>query len=398
MTNPTLGVLLVSGKLTHQENYAPHFRADPRCTLIGLSDEIDVDPARAKLNQQYAEELGIAYWADLDDALARADIDIVSVCAEPERRARIVARCAAAGKHLYIDKPFSPDPEAAAAAARAVKTADVRSQMFSFNHQPWVQRLRHVVDSGELGELVAIHADNLFAKGPAGTAIIGTPRQSPFPPIISNFVDAKAELYAMGIYALALVCWLTKRNIETVYGSTANYFFAAHQQHNVEDLGFLSLTLEGGITATITGGRVGWSSHPSGGTNQLYLIGTQGSLLVDAYGPRLEIYGAGSPWMPPDVNPRDPMGFWHSTQQEVNTQPKRTYAPLPDAMPARSDASHFVDCVVEGRESEMNAEQAAMLTKVLLAGYKSASTGQVVTLEKPAETPATQGSKSSNAT
>jgi predicted dehydrogenase len=382
MTAAQMGVLLISGKLTHQENYAPLFHADPRCTLVGLSDEADITPERAHLNREYALEMGIPYWPDLDQALARDDVQIVSVCAEPERRARIVARCARAGKHVYIDKPMSPYPEAADDAAAAVEAAGVRSQMFSFNHQPWVQRARRVVDSGELGELVAIHADNLFAKGPAGTAILGTPRQATFPPTISIFVDAKAELYVMGVYALALVCMLSERRVQTVYAGTANYFFAAHQQHGVEDFGFLCLTMEGGMTATITGGRVGWTSHPDAGTNQLYLVGTQQSLLVDAYGPRLEIYNNEPPWTPPQVNPRDPMAFWRSTQQEVNTLPKSTFAPLPNTVAAHNDVSHFVDCIVEGRESQMNARHAALLTEILLAGYHSAALGQVVSLER----------------
>ncbi len=380
MSAPSLGVLLVSGRLTHQENYADLFHADPRCTLVGLSDEANVSPQRAQLNRTFAEDLDIPYWPNLDDALARDDVHLVSICAEPERRARIVALCAHAGKHVYIDKPLTPSLEAADAAVAAVKQAGVRSQMFSSNHQPWAQRARRVLESGELGDLVAIHVDNLFAKGPGGTATLGTPRRPIYPPIISNFVDAKAELYAMGVYALALVCWLSGRAVQTVYGSAANYFFAAHQRRNVEDFGFLSLTMEGGLTATITGGRVGWTSHPAGGVNQICLIGAQGSLLVDANRPRLEVYTDAPPWTPPAVNPRDPMGFWRTTQEEVNAQPKRTFAPLSNMLATHSDASHFIDCIVEGRESEMNAQQAAMLTEILLAGYKSAAEGQVVTL------------------
>ncbi len=380
MTTAMLGVLLISGKLTHQENYAGLFRADPRCTLIGLNDEADVPPERAQLNREYAEDLGIPYWPNLHEALARDDVHIASVCAEPERRARIVAQCAQAGKHIYSDKPLTPYLDAANAAVSAVERAGVRSQMFSFNHHAWVQRAHRVIASGELGDLVAIHADNLFAKGPGGTATLGTPRRAVYPPIIANFVDAKAELYAMSVYALGLVCWLAGHKVQTVYGRTANYFFEAHQRHNVEDFGFLSLTLEGGMTATITGGRVGWTSHASAGTNQIHLIGTKGSMLIDAYGPRLEIQSAQPPWTSPAVNPRDPMGFWRSTQEAVNIQPKHTFAPLPDALVAKSDVSHFVDCIVEERESAMNVRQAATLTEILLAGYQSASTGEVVTL------------------
>ena len=47
MSSQQFGVLLISGRLTHQENYALNLRADPRCSLIGLSDEADVPPERA---------------------------------------------------------------------------------------------------------------------------------------------------------------------------------------------------------------------------------------------------------------------------------------------------------------------------------------------------------------
>jgi predicted dehydrogenase len=380
MSSTQLGVLLISGKLTHQENYALLFRADPRCTLVGLSDEAEVSPERAQLNREFAEDLGIPYLPNLDDALARDDVHLVSICAEPERRGRIVARCAAAGKHVYIDKPMTPSLAAADAAVAAVARAGVRSQMLSSNTQAWAMRARAVVESGALGDLVAIHVDNLFAKGPGGTAALGAPRRAIYPPIISNFVDAKAELYAIGVYALGLVCMLAGRSVQTVYGSTANYFFAAHQRRNVEDFGLLSLTLEGGMTATISGGRIGRTSHPAGGTNQLHLIGSKGTLLVDANRPRLEIHTSEPPWMPPPVHPRDPMGFWRTTQEEVNAQPKRTISPLIGALDSPTDASSFVDCIVEGRESEMNVRQAALLTEILLAGYKSAAEGVVVSM------------------
>ena len=380
MSRQQLGVLLISGRLTHQENYALNLAADPRCKLVGLSDEVDVSPERAHLNKQYAEDLDLPYWPNLDEALARDDVHLVSICAEPERRGRIVARCADAGKHVYIDKPMTPYLSHADAAVAAVERACVRSQMFSSNHQAWVQQARQIVESGTLGELTAIHVDNLFSKGPNGTARLGAPRQAIYPPVISNFVDAKAELYAIGVYALGFVCMISGRAAETVFGSTANYFFAEHQNRNMEDFGFLSLTLEGGATATITGGRIGWASHPAGGANQIHLIGTDGSMFLDANRPRLEVYANDQPWTPPEINPRDPMGFWRTTQEEVNAQPKRTIDSLATSLESRSDASYFIDCIFEERESEMNARQAALLTEILLAGYKSAADGRVVEL------------------
>ena len=383
MSDPQFGILLVSGKYTHQENYSRVFEKDPRCRLVALTDEADVDEERARLNVAWADELGIPHLPDLDEALTRGDVHIVSVCAEPERRARIVACCARAGKHVYIDKPMTPFLEAADDAVRAAEEAGVQTQMFSFIHGAHARQAKQIVEAGELGALVAIHADCLFAKGPPGTAELGQPRKQPFPPTEFTFVDSKAELYAMGVYPIGLVRWLTGKEVESVYCRTENYFFEAHQRNGVEDFGFIAMKLEGGISATITGGRIGWSSHASAGLNQIHLIGTKGSLVLTPYRPRLELYASEPPWEPPEVNPNDPMGFWGSGQTEVNARPRRTWLPVPGASPSVSDESSFVDCIVEDRESEMDVREAAMLTEILVAGYKSAATGEVIKLPLP---------------
>jgi hypothetical protein len=75
------------------------------------------------------------------------------------------------------------------------------------------------------------------------------------------------------------------------------------------------------------------------------------------------------------------MGFWTSTQQAVHAQPKRAWVPI--AAAARSDAAYFLDCLDAGRDSEINVGEAALSAEVLLAFYRSAATGEVVTLPLP---------------
>ena len=65
---------------------------------------------------------------------------------------------------------------------------------------------------------------------------------------------------------------------------------------------------------TIAAGRFGWTSHPAGGVNRLVLVGSERTAVVDANRPRLEVSTDETPWVPPNVNPEDPMGFWTSTQ------------------------------------------------------------------------------------
>jgi predicted dehydrogenase len=320
----------------------------------------------------------VPYVVDLDEALRDRDVQVVSICAPPERRGRIALRCARAGKHLYLDKSLTPRLAEADALVAAVKKAGVRSHMFSLITQPWARQARRLLDEGRVGKLLAIHADAFFAKGKTGTAKLGSPRKEEYPPQRQQLAESKREWDNVGVYPITLVHWLTGRKFATVYGVTGNYFFREHQKNDVEDFGLLCGTLEGGLPVTLSAGRYGWTSHPAAGINRVTLVGSKCTLVVDANRPRLEVYTDEPAWTPPRPHPEDPMAFWSSTQKESGVRPKRTWVPV--GPPASSDASYFLDCLEAGRESELSVVEAAHATEVLLATYRSAKDGEVVRL------------------
>ena len=248
------GVLLIGGSHTHQENYARAFAADPRCKLIGLTDEGDVPLRRKSLNLRLAAELDIPYFDDIDAALTRDDVQIVCLCPEPERRARLVERAANAGKHVYIDKPIGTNLEDGQRMLRAIEQADVKSQMFSLVRSPVAQRARHVLRSGQIGELLAIDCELCFAKGHSGTADLARPRTESAHADRFTFLDSKRELFCVGLYPLVLFQWLTGERYRQLFATTANYFFESHQQHNVEDFASMMLTLGNGVQTSLLSG------------------------------------------------------------------------------------------------------------------------------------------------
>jgi predicted dehydrogenase len=168
-----------------------------------------------------------------------------------------------------------------------------------------------------------------------------------------------------------------------VFCVTANYFFAEHVRNDVEDFGILALTLDGDITATVACGRIGWTSHPAGGPNRMRIIGTEGSLTVDAYKSRIQVCDDEPPWTPPPISPDDPMSFWSSTQKKTHTEPKRNWVALRSKQEPPSDVSRFIDCIESGCESQMSARDGAAVVEVLMAGYLSAARGEVVSLPLP---------------
>jgi len=379
---PPYGVLLVAGDHTHQPGYAKMLADDPRCKLVGLTDEEGVSPRRRELNRQLAETLNVPLLPDLQAALARSDVHVVSICAEPIRRGRIAVLAAKAGKHLYMDKPLAGSLSDADNIAAAVREARVAGHMFSMVHSDVAGRVRALVESGELGELNAIHFDLCFAKGHTGSAKLGRPRQESSVPDRFELADSKRELSNVGVYPLVMLLTLVNRPVQSVSATTGNYFFAQHQQNNMEDFGQMLLQLDGGLVATFSVGRTGWCSSPGGGLNRTCLIGTKGCALVDTHRPRVEVWADAEPWRPPSTNPADPMKMWVSPPHSpFEPQPKQAWITPP--VPGWSDPTYFLDCVEQGRDSMVSAEVARAATEILMGAYRSAASGQRVGLPLP---------------
>jgi len=374
------GVLLIGGNRTHQEGYGRAFAADPRCEVVAVADERGIPDYRAGLHRLLASELGVPYVDDLEAALRRDDVDIVSMCADIERRGRVGAMCAEAGKHVYFDKPLAGSVQDAVAIADAVEKAGVRSQMFSQINWPWAQAAKAAVERGAVGELLAVNADMLMAKGPPGTVPAGLVRKEKPTVERYTFVEAKRELFDMGVYSVSLVHWLSGQRVTTVHGVTGNYFFAEHASHDIEDFGALVMTLEGGTVASTTGGRFGWTSHPRSGVVRACLVGTEGYLVFSEAEPHVEIFNNDDPFVLPVTHPFDPMAMWSSSMRDVQPRGKAQWIALHDSSQT-IDITRFVDCIEQGIEPDMNARTAVHHVEVIMAGYVSAASGEPVELD-----------------
>ena len=372
------GIAAVGGNRTHLEGYARSFAADPRCELIAITDEPGLPNYREGLNRLLASELGVPYLP-LGEALARDDVDIMCLCPDVERRGRVGRLSAEAGKHIYLDKPLAGSVEDAMAIADAADASGVVNQMFTQVTNSWAQDARQALDSGELGNLLAVHCDMIMAKGKPGTVPPGTVRQERPSDGRFTFVEAKRELLDMGVYPVALVTWLTGQRVKTVYGITGNYFFKEHASLDIEDYGALVLTLEDGTVASITSGRIGATSHPRSGQQQITMIGSSGAATFNEGEPHIEVFNDDPPFDTPTVHPFDPMSMWSSTGRDVQPLPKDRWLPFNET-PEHSDIKAFIDCVESGTGPLVTARDAVHHIEVIMAGYESASRGEPVDL------------------
>src|SRR2546426_1144752 len=90
------------------------------------------------------------------------ELDAVVLATPHSQHADQVVRAARAGKHVFVEKPFTLDVESALGAAGACQQAGV---VLGLGHNrrflPAVARMREIIESGALGEL--LHAEGAFS-------------------------------------------------------------------------------------------------------------------------------------------------------------------------------------------------------------------------------------------
>ncbi|MDZ4763084.1 MAG: Gfo/Idh/MocA family oxidoreductase [Chloroflexota bacterium] len=105
--------------------------------------------------EKAAREIGCDVWTgDYRDLLARADIDVIDCCTPNATHEEILVAAAAAGKHLYCEKPLSMNALDGARIVAAAARANVKTQLtFNFRFFPAIMRAKQLVDEGFLGRV-----------------------------------------------------------------------------------------------------------------------------------------------------------------------------------------------------------------------------------------------------
>ncbi|MGQ9682248.1 MAG: inositol 2-dehydrogenase [Anaerolineae bacterium] len=101
-----------------------------------------------------AAQAGVSHVStDYRDLLADPTIEAVVICSSTDTHARIIGEAAAAGKHIFCEKPIDHDLSCIDAALAAVTRAGVKLQIgFNRRFDPSFRRMREVIASGAIGE------------------------------------------------------------------------------------------------------------------------------------------------------------------------------------------------------------------------------------------------------
>lgn len=146
------------GDVTERKS-GPAFNKVPNSRLVAVMRR------NAAAAEDYARRHEVPKWyADADALIADPDVNAVYIATPPESHCELALKVAAAGKPCYVEKPMARNASECVRMVKAFKEAGLPLFVAYYRRShPHFQRVKAIIDSGELGELIQLNYD--YANG-----------------------------------------------------------------------------------------------------------------------------------------------------------------------------------------------------------------------------------------
>jgi len=307
-------------------------RPDFRCKTIW-----DHDPARAA---RRAAESGATVAADLDTVLADPEVEAVIVCTETDLHEQVVLPTAAAGKHLFVEKPLGSGAEDAYRMAEAIEKAGVLYQAGYFQRGDAKNIfVKEQIAAGAFGKITRVRGSNCHS-GALGRWFDGEYRWMADPKIAG--VGAFGDL---GTHSLDILLWL----LGDVTAVTAQLDAGTNAYDGCDETGEGMMRFASGTIGTLA---AAWDDVAN--PVSLLVSGTEGHATV--------------------LNGQ----LYFQSKHVAGADGKQPWADLPPSVPAGLDA--FLDALAGQKDAALvGVREAAYRSAVMEAMYEGAKQGAWVT-------------------
>ena len=298
--------------------------------------------------------------------LEAEELDGVSICTYNCQHAPCAIDALEHGVHVMLEKPFTVTVEEAIEVMRAEKKS---GKILTIGFQPRMsvnmQRIKQIVDSGELGKIYYIQS------GGGRRAGIPTPYGTSFIAKETGGIGAMGDI---GCYSLdMLLNAVGYPKPLTVTGYTSDFFgkdpatYPGHPEYaeafGVDDFAAGFVRLEGGIMLDF---RISWAMHMDSCGDTL-ILGTKGGLKI----PSMECYNGDLP---------KPMEIFKTVAgKPVSYQVPKEEAP--DLFTKKLRA--FVDAIKTGGPAPVPSSEIVYNQAIIDGLVKSAKLGREIEIEIP---------------
>lgn len=319
--------------------------------LAELKDDIEVVGAfspSAERRAAFLQKTGFPVVPTAEILLGDPTVDAILLLTPPTTHLDLVRQCAAAGKHVLVEKPLEARLVDSIAMVETMEKAGLRlGVVFQHRFRPVVQRLRAALADGFIGDLIAASAEIRWWRPPAYYAQPGRGMKAR---------DGGGVLITQAIHSLDVFCTLTGPITEV--GCFA--ITSPLRSVDTEDIAAGMLRFANGAIGTIGATTAAYPGFPE----RIELSGTAGTATLEGSrlvlsrhdGQKKDIHdGAG-----PTGGGADPMAFDHG--------------------PHRSLIADFAAAVRDGRDPETSGRSALAVHRLIDGLLRSAEEHRLVSL------------------
>lgn len=222
--------------MIHARNYAS---VVPGVCIDAVAD------ASAQAAQASAQELNASFWTtDYREVLAREDIRAVIVATPTALHRDIVLAAAAAGKHIFCEKPMAMNAQECREMIDAARQHGVKLQIgFMRRFDQGFQRAKEYVDSGAIGDVVMVKS---HTRGPS------TPHEWMY-----DIRKSNGPLAEVSSHDIDTLRWFTGSEARQVYAVAGNHRCpqAREKWPDFYDTVLLSVTMENDTIGCVEGAQ-----------------------------------------------------------------------------------------------------------------------------------------------
>ena len=207
----------------------------PQANLLAVSDII-LDAA-----QKCAADFGIpTATQDHRIIMENSDIEAVIICSSTDTHTQMIEEAAAAGKHIFCEKPIDVDLARIDRALAAVEEAGVKLQVgFNRRFDPSFRRVRELVAAGKIGE----------------PHILRITSRDPEPPPIEYIKVSGGIFLDMTIHDFDMARYLIGSEVEEIYAVGGVMVDPEIGRAGDIDTAVITLRFENGVIGTIDNSR-----------------------------------------------------------------------------------------------------------------------------------------------
>jgi predicted dehydrogenase len=301
-------------------NLARNFDALPDAELTWLCDG-----SEEVLGRVAGRFPGARATTSLGDLIDDPELDAVAIATPVPSHAEVALRVLDAGKHCFVEKPLAQSTEEAEAVVEAARRG---SRILMVGHlleyHPGLERLKDLVDSGELGDVHYIYGNRL------------------------NLGKLRAEenaLWSLGAHDVSVVLRLAGEEPEECHAHGESYM-----REGVEDVVFCYLRFPSGVAAHL---HLSWlDPHKE---RRFTVVGSRKMATFDdmALEGKLTLYDKGFD------QTYDGYGEYIARSGDV-------FSPqISNEEPLRIECRHFVDRLLDGRPPRSDGETGVRVVRVL---------------------------------